>query len=157
MPNINKVAQAYSLRMPKKYNMPYKTLPSFALFAVSLSLLNGCGGSRSIRVTEGDQQIRSALTGSLYATDQATIVHVNNFDRLVTLRNARSFPESTFLETRDSEGIKSAIIKTRGNRPAGLGTADIVEGLPKINDRASPVNATESVRLGKIYRDLDEE
>ena len=143
--------------MPKKYNMPYKTLPSFALFAVSLSLLSGCGGSRSVRVIEGDQQIRSALTGSIYATDQATIVHVNKFDRLATLRNARSFPKSTFLETRDSEGNKSGILKTRGNRPAGLGTADIVEGLPKINDRASPVNATESVRLGKIYRDLNEE
>ena len=143
--------------MPKKYNMPYKTLLFCVLLAVSLSLLSGCGGSRSVRVTEGDQQIRSALTGSLYATDQATIVHVNKFDRLATLRNARSFPKSTFLETRDSEGNKSAILKTRGNRPAGLGTADIVEGLPKINDRASPVNATESVRLEKIYRDLDEE
>ena len=143
--------------MPKKYNMPYKTLLFCVLFAVSLSLLSGCGGSRSVRVTEGDQQIRSALTGSLYATDQATIVHINKFDRLATLRNARNFPKSTFLETRDSEGNKSAILKTRGNRPAGLGTADIVEGLPKINDRASPVNATESVRLGKIYRDLDEE
>tara|TARA_B110000858_G_scaffold140421_1_gene159431 strand:- start:130 stop:561 length:432 start_codon:yes stop_codon:yes gene_type:complete len=143
--------------MPKKYNMPYKTLLFCVLLAVSLSLLSGCGGSRSVRVTEGDQQIRSALTGSLYATDQATIVHINKFDRLATLRNARNFPKSTFLETRDSEGNKSALLKTRGNRPAGLGTADIVEGLPKINDRASPVNATESVRLGKIYRDLNEE
>ncbi len=137
--------------------MPYKTLLFCVLLAVSFSLLSGCGGSRSVRVTEGDQQIRSALTGSVYATDQATIVHVNKFDRLATLRNARSFPASTFLETRDTEGNKSAILKTRGNRPAGLGTADIVEGLPKINDRASPVNAAESVRLGKIYRDLDEE
>ena len=137
--------------------MPHKALLSCALLAVSLSLLSGCGGSRSVRVIEGDQQIRSALTGSTYATDQATIVHVNEFDRLATLRNARSFPKSTFLETRDSEGNKSAILKTRGNRPAGLGTADVVEGLPKINDRASPVNATESVRLGKIYRDLNEE
>lgn len=137
--------------------MPHKALLSFALFAVSLSLLSACGGSRRVRVIEGDQQIRSALTGSLYATDQATIVHVNKFDRLATLRNARSFPQSTFLETHDSEGNKSAILKTRGNRPTGLGTADIVEGLPKINDRASPVNATESVRLGKIYRDLEVE
>jgi hypothetical protein len=143
--------------MPKKYNMPYKALLSHVILAVSLSLLCGCGGSRSVRVIEGDQQIRSALTGSVYATDQATIVHVNKFDRLATLRNARSFPQSTFLETLDSEGNKSAILKTRGNRPAGLGTADIVEGLPKINDRASPVNAAESVRLGKIYRDLDVE
>jgi hypothetical protein len=143
--------------MPNKYNMPYKALLSYVILAVSLSLLGGCGGSRSVRVIEGDQQIRSALTGSVYATDQATIVHVNKFDRLATLRNARSFPQSTFLETLDSEGNKSAILKTRGNRPAGIGTAYIFDVLPKINDRASPVNAAESVRLGKIYRDLNEE
>ena len=137
--------------------MPHKSLLSFVLLAVSLSLLGGCSGSRSVRVIEGDQQIRSALTGSVYSTEQAIIVHVNEFDRLATLRNARIFPAFTFLETRDSEGNKSAILKTRGNRPAGLGTADIVEGLPKINDHATPVNAAESVRLGKIYRDLDEE
>ena len=137
--------------------MPHKSLLSFVLLAVSLSLLGGCSGSRSVRVIEGDQQIRSALTGSVYSTEQAIIVHVNEFDRLATLRNARIFPAFTFLETRDSEGNKSAILKTRGNRPAGLGTADIVEGLPEINDHATPVNAAESVRLGKIYRDLDEQ
>ena len=137
--------------------MPHKSLLSFVLLAVSLSLLGGCSGSRSVRVIEGDQQIRSALTGSVYSTEQAIIVHVNEFDRLATLRNARIFPAFTFLQTRDSEGNKSAILKTRGNRPAGLGTADIVEGLPKINDHATPVNAAESVRLRKIYRDLDEE
>ena len=137
--------------------MPHKSLLSFVLLAVSLSLLGGCSGSRSVRVIEGDEQIRSALTGSVYSTEQAIIVHVNEFDRLATLRNARIFPAFTFLETRDSEGNKSAILKTRGNRPAGLGTADIVEGLPKINDHATPVNAAESVRLGKIYRDLDEQ
>ena len=116
--------------------MPHKSLLSFVLLAVSLSLLGGCSGSRSVRVIEGDQQIRSALTGSVYSTEQAIIVHVNEFDRLATLRNARIFPAFTFLETRDSEGNKSAILKTRGNRPAGLGTADIVEpnvGLPYSN------------------------
>ena len=137
--------------------MPHKALLSSALVAVSLFLLGGCGGPSSVRVIEGDQQIRSALTGSVYATDQAMVVHVNEFDRLATLRNARSYSASTFLETRDNEGNKSALLKTRENRPAGLGIADIVEGLPKINDRASPVNAAESVRLAKIYRDPDEE
>ena len=137
--------------------MPHKTPFPFVLAAVLLSMFGGCGGSRSVRVIEGDEQIRSALTGSVYASDQAIIVHVNEFDRLATLRNARSLPKSTFLETCDSEGNKSAILKTRENRPIGLGTADIVEGLPKINDHATPVSDTENVRLGKIYRHLDAE
>ena len=137
--------------------MLYKTLFSIALAAVSLSIFSGCGGSRSIRIIEGDQQIRPAPTGSVYSTDQAIIVHVNEFDRLATLRNARNFPESTFLETYDSKGNKSAILKTRGNRSTGIGIADIVEGLPRINDHATPTSAAESVRLGKIYRDLNAE
>ena len=137
--------------------MPHKTLISFFLAAVLLSIFGGCGGSSSVRVIKGDQQIRSALTGSVYSTDQSVIVHVNKFDRLATLRNARKFSAFTFLETRDSEGNKSAILKTRENRPIGLGTADIVEGLPKINDFATPVNDAENVRLGKIYRHLDAE
>ena len=137
--------------------MLYKTLFSLVLAAVSLSLFGGCRGSRSVRIIEGDQQIRSALTGTVYASDQVIVVHVNEFDRLATLRNARSFPKSTFLETCDSKGNKSAILKTRGIRTTGLGIADIVEGLPKINDRATPVNAAENIRLGKIYRDLDAE
>ena len=93
--------------------MPHKTLISFLLAAVLLSMFSGCGGPRSVREIKGDQQIRSALTGSVYATDKAIIVHVNKFDRLATLRNARSFSAFTFLETRDSEGNKSAILKTR--------------------------------------------
>ena len=64
--------------------MPHKTLISFLLAAVLLSMFSGCVGSRSVRVIKGDQQIRSALTGSVYATDQAIIVHVNKFDRLAT-------------------------------------------------------------------------
>jgi hypothetical protein len=137
--------------------MRHKATLSFALAAISLYLLSGCSGPSGIRVIEGDEQIRSAPTGTLFATDHAIIVHVNEFDRLATLRNARNFAAYTFLETRDSEGNKSAILKTRENRPVGLGIADIVEGSPKINDRASPVKADESARLGKIYRDLDAE
>ena len=105
--------------MPYKYNMPHKALLSCALVAVSLSLLVGCGGPSSVRVIEGDQQIRSALTGSVYATDQAMIVHVNEFDRLATLRNARSYSASTFLETRDNKGNKSATSRPGETAPQG--------------------------------------
>ena len=136
--------------------MPHKTLLCYALLTFSLFIIVGCGSPSSVRVIEGDQKVRSALTGSVYTTNQTIIVHVSKFDRLATLSNARNFPAFTFLETSDSEGNKSAILKTRESRPGRLGTADIVEGLPKINDCATPVSAAESLRLRKIYRDLDE-
>jgi hypothetical protein len=133
------------------------TTPILVISALLLCLLSGCGGSSGIRVTEGDQQIGAAPTGSLFYTTDATIVHVDESERLATLRNARSFAEYTFLETRNIEGIKSATLKTRPSRDSGLRTADILEGMPKINDRATPVGADESVRLSKIYRDPVEE
>lgn len=136
--------------------MLHKALPLLAVSALLLSLLAGCGGT-GIRVTEGDQQIGAAPTGSLFLTNAATIVHVDEFERLATLRNARNFAEYTFLETRDPEGNKSATLKTRANRNSGLRTADILEGMPKINDRATPVNPAESARLSEIYRDPVEE
>ncbi|WPJ98018.1 hypothetical protein SH580_09920 [Coraliomargarita algicola] len=132
--------------------MRHKSLLLLALAAGSLSLLSGCGGHNGVRVTEGDQQIGTAQTGTVIAVDSATVVHVNEFERLATLRNAREFAEGTFLETRDRQGTKTATLKTRSHRE-GLRTADILEGLPDINDRAEPVSASESARLEKIYRD----
>ncbi len=131
--------------------MRLKALPILTISTLVLSLLSACG-TRGVRVTEGSEQIGAAPKGSLYLTDTATIVHVDEFERLATLRNARKFPAGSFLETRDSKGEPTAILKTRPNRETGLGIADILEGQPKINDHALPVSASESDRLSKIYR-----
>jgi hypothetical protein len=127
------------------------TIISFSILL--LSLLNGCGGPRGIRVTEGNQQVGSAPTGSVYATTAAIVVHVDGFERLATLRNAHKFPAGSFLETLDETGAQTAVLKARANRETGLRTADILEGEPHINDNARLVSATESMRLSKIYRD----
>jgi hypothetical protein len=131
--------------------MHLKTILILTIGAVSLSLLNGCGGPSGVRVTEGNQPIGNAPTGTLIADKSASIVHVNEMERLATLRNARMFKNGIFLETRDRQGNKTATLKLREARE-GLRTADIVEGLPKINDRAVPVSASENARLNKIYR-----
>lgn len=137
------------MRFPSRYLLAASAL-------LLLALLSGCGGPSGVRVTEGDQQIGAAPKGSVFLTSDATIVHVDEIERLTTLRNARSYPAGTFLETRNEAGEKSATIKTRSNRITGLRTADILEGLPRINDRATQVSPAESERLGKIYRDPTE-
>jgi hypothetical protein len=133
--------------------MRQKTLLLLAASALLLSLFSGCGGHRGVRVTEGSEPIGAAPTGSLFLTNEATVVHVDAFERLATLRNAKGFVQGVFLQTRDREGNESGILKTRALRPSGLLTADILEGIPEINDRATPVSPAESERLGKIYRD----
>lgn len=137
----------------QKLNMHQKNSFLLALGAIALSLLSGCGGSGQVKVTEGDQQIGAAPTGSTFVTHHAVIVHVDSFERLATLRNARGLEAHAFLQTMDSAGNKTATLKARDNRTTGLRTADILEGSPKINDHAVPVSAAESARLGKIYRD----
>lgn len=134
-----------------------RTLIALVVSTLLLSLITGCGGSGQVRVQEGSNQISSAPTGSLFTTDQATIVHVDTIERLATMRNGREFAANTFLETRDREGNMTAILKTRENRETGLRTADVLEGYPRINDRAAPVSFSEMERLQKIYRDPVEE
>lgn len=131
---------------------------SLASSTVCIALLSACsGGSGEVRVREGSEQIGSAPTGSVYVTSQASVVHVDENERLATLRNARSYAPGSFLETKDRDGNKTAVLKTRANREIGLRTADIVEGEPRINDLASPVSSSEAARLQKIYRDPVEE
>lgn len=138
--------------------MRHSTLSLLAASALLISLLSGCGGGPSgVRVTEGNQQVGAAPTGSVYVSGEATIVHVDEFERLATLRNARNFEPGTFMKTRDRDGNESATLKTRANRISGLRTADIIEGMPRINDRATPVSPAESERLAKIYRDPGDE
>ncbi|HBR94587.1 MAG TPA: hypothetical protein DEA90_10525 [Opitutae bacterium] len=132
--------------------MRHTSLLLLALAAGSLPILSGCGGHNGVRITEGDQQIGAAQTGTVIPVSSATVVHVNVFERLATLRNARGFADGAFLTTRDNTGKQTATLKARAQRE-GLRTADILEGLPDINDRAEKVSASESARLSKIYRD----
>jgi hypothetical protein len=131
-------------------------LKSIILLSTSIGLfllLSGCGGSSGVRVTEGNQQVGAAPTGSVFASTEATVVHVDLSERLATLRFGRDFSGQAFLETRDSQGNKTGLLKTRDNRSVGLRTADILEGEPAINNRASLVSPEESRRLGQIYTD----
>lgn len=137
--------------------MPFRTLITLAVSTLLISLITGCGGNGQVRVQEGSDQIGRASTGNVFTGNQATIVHVDTIERLATMRNGREFAANTFLETKDREGNMTAILKTRENRETGLRTADILEGYPRINDRAAPVSFSEMERLQKIYRDPVEE
>lgn len=122
-----------------------------ALLAV---LLSGCGGGPSgVRVTEGNDPVSAAPTGRAVQASDATIVHVNDRERLATIRNGSSFPPNAFLQTLDRGGNQTGFLKTRMQRPSGLRTADILEGEPSINNRAVPVDETERARLEKLYSD----
>lgn len=136
--------------------MTLKVFSTITAFTLLLLALLGCQNA-NVRVTKGDKQIGVAPSGTLYLTRASTIVHVDKFERIVTLRNAQSIGEYTFLETQDSEGNKTAILKTRAIRKNRLQTADILEGAPRINDLATVLDAETSAKLRETYRDTIDE
>ncbi len=129
-----------------------KVLYPVTVLTLLLSMLPGCQNT-NVRVTKGDKQVGVAPRGTLFRTSAVTIVHVDKFERIVTLRNAQQIDEFTFLEAQDSGGNKTAILKTRANRTNGLRTADILEGTPRINDRATVIEVETSAKLRETYRD----
>ena len=129
-----------------------KALYTVTILSLLLSMLPSCQNT-NVRVTKGDKQVGAAPRGTLYTTSAVTIVHVDKFERIVTLRNAQKLDEFTFLEAQDSGRNKTAILKTRANRTNGLRTADILEGAPRINDQATVLEAETSAKLRETYRD----
>lgn len=96
-------------------------------------------------------------SGTLYATQDASIVHVNLSNRLATMRNGNKFESGAFLIVKDNAGQQTGILKALPNRITGLRTADVLEGEPRINDVVTPASASESARLAKIYRDAEQD
>ncbi len=133
-----------------------KLLPIFlgTAFAVFLSACGGVGGS-GVRITEGNKQIGTAPTGTIVAEDAATLVHVDMFERIVTIRKGRKLPNGFLISTDSNSGTQTAVLKAQPKRPIGLRTADILEGEPAINDIVTAASPEESARLAKIYHDAE--
>lgn len=120
-------------------------------------LLTGCGNSSGVRVTQGSEQIGAPAPGTIVASNNATVVHVDLFERVATIRNGNELPAG-FLVAKNRRGKQTGILKARPLRAEGsLRTADILEGELGINNIITQASASESARLSKIYRDADSE
>ena len=125
-----------------------------ALFAAAIfPVLSGCYTGNEPRVLEGTEQIGSAPTGSIYATNDASIVHVDTVARTATLSNALGLTDGAFIRTYDQDGKETGILKMTPATRSSLRTADIVEGKPTINNEVRKVGLPEQGRLSSIYHD----
>ncbi|CAA6677061.1 MULTISPECIES: hypothetical protein [unclassified Lentimonas] len=113
----------------------------------------GCGG-KGVRVTEGNQNFTAPPVVNRNAP---MIVHLDLFERLVTIRNGAALGDQ-FLIATNYAGAETGVLKARPLRIGSpLLTADILEGAPQINDTISTADAARSVELSKVYRDLGED
>lgn len=126
---------------------------TLSLGSCLMLMLSACS-SKDIRVTQGDTQISAAAPVIVSSNKSSSVVHVDMFERIATIRHGNNLP-SGFLIAKNRNGEQTAALKARPNRAEGLRTADILEGEPNINDTISVASASESARLGKIYRDAD--
>ena len=110
-----------------------------------------------MRITEGTEMTGTMPSGTLYATTDASIVHVDLSGRMATLRNGQSFEAGAFLIVKNKRGKQTGVMKALPQRPSGLRTAYVLEGEPKINNIVTSASASEAERLAKIYRDPEEE
>jgi hypothetical protein len=134
-----------------------KTIIHIFLVLATALLITACGGRKGVRVTEGTETIGTMPSGTLFATSDASIVHVDLSGRMATLRNGQSFKAGVFLIVKDDEGKQTGVLKALPKRPLGLRTADVLEGEPQINNIVTPASAAESTALEKIYRDPEQE
>jgi len=132
-----------------------KPLHTFSLLISAAILLSACGGSRETRVTRGTEQVGNAPTGTLFATSSASIVHVDERERIATIRHGRTIPDGTFLKALDRTGEQTGLLKIQPAQATGLRTAYILEGEPAISDAVSKVSAAESQRLKQRYPEGD--
>jgi hypothetical protein len=128
---------------------------TFLITCASLLALTftGCGG-KGVRVTEGNYNLTAP---PIVNRNAPTIVHIDLFERLATIRNGTALGDQ-FLIATNYAGVETAVLKARTLRIGSpLLTADILEGDPKINNTISTADTGRSMELSKIYRNLGEE
>ena len=128
----------------------------FALLLLSV-LAGGCagGGSTGMRVTDSAQQTRPPEPVELLGPGVAYLVHVDDRERLVTIRNGNQLEAGYFVAVA-RDGRETAALKVLPNRSAGLRIADILEGNPSINNRVKPASPARAAKLANLYRDPGE-
>jgi len=137
--------------------MRFTELTPLLLGTCLLLFLTGCGGSANgVRIIKGDTQIGKASAKVASSRSDSTIVHVDIFERITTIRRGNDLP-SGFLIATSRVGVQTAILKARPSRPEGLRTADILEGEPEINNLVTAASAEDTTRLTRIYRDAETE
>ncbi len=134
-----------------------KHFPINLCLGLAALLLGACAGSGDVRITEGSETIGEKPAGTLFVTSQASLVHVDERERLATIRRGNRFEEGAFLEAVAADGQRSGLLKAQPRSLTALRTAFILEGEPAINDSVREVNAAEAARLAAKYPEAADE
>ena len=122
---------------------------------ITVILLTSCNSSKSVRlkdssVTQKDNQSNLEIAKKI---DNASIVHIDKTQRIVTIRSNRPLNKGYYITSSQYSDTESSVIKLYDASYELIFIADILEGTPKITDSISKVSEERSKELDVYYTD----
>lgn len=126
-------------------------------FLLTVILLTSCSSSNSIRLKGSSDEKKDDLSNLEVAVkiEEATIVHIDKKQRIVTIRSNRPLDEGYYITSSQSSEKESSVIKLYDASYESIFIADILEGLPKINDSIAKATLERSQELDENYTEAN--
>lgn len=120
---------------------------------ITLILLTSCNSSKSVRLKDSSDSQKDNQSNLEIAKkiDNASIVHIDKTQRIVTIRSNRPLNKGYYITSSQYSDTESSVIKLYDASYESIFIADILEGTPKITDSISKVSEERSKELDAYY------
>ncbi len=120
---------------------------------LTVILLTSCNSSKSVRLKDSSDSQKGDLSDLVIAKkiDNASIVHIDQTQRIVTIRSNRPLDSGYYITNSQFSDTESSVIKLYDASYQSIFIADILEGTPKITDSISKVSEERSKELDAYY------
>ena len=121
---------------------------------LTIILLTSCRNTNSIRLKDiSDLEIEALSNpGISKKLDSANIVHIDKKERIVTIRcDCPVEHDGYYVTLQEPNNKENSLIKIYDTSYESIYIADILEGLPKINDSLYLVSEERSRKLDNIF------
>lgn len=123
------------------------------LLLLTVILLTSCNSSKSVRLKDSSDSKKGnqSLLEIAKKIDNASIVHIDKTQRIVTIRSNRPLNKGYYITSSQFSDTESSVIKLYDASYESIFIADILEGTPKITDSISRVNEERRKELDAYY------
>ena len=123
------------------------------LLLLTVILLTSCNSSKSVRLKDSSDSKKGnqSLLEIAKKIDNASIVHIDKTQRIVTIRSNRPLNKGYYITSSQFSDTESSVIKLYDASYESIFIADILEGTPKITDSISRVSEERSKELDAYY------
>ena len=123
------------------------------LLLVTVIFLTSCNSSKSIRVKDSSDSNKDNVSNSgiIEEIDNASIVHIDKTERIVTIRSSRPLKKGYYITSSQFSDTANSVIQLYDASYESIFIADILEGTPRITDFISRVSEERRIELDAYY------